>query len=347
MRADRAHLAMAFVAQTLADHRGQAAVAIDAEVAPQVHRPQAEVMRIHQGGQCQHVFAVRVAQRHDLRALHRCQRRVAHHLRERAERLQLPSRRQRGYHPEQVHRLSRRHQATERIAHAHVRIGYAQEGRMVGRIACHLAGAQGDAVMDRSEGGPERVVEGRRHRRARGRNQDYPCKGPRCIRRGRSVCCAHDHIARLPFPAPRRDLRVHPAAGRLRDRTAGPHATACRHAQRDRAAHAGQGGGPRPLGRRHRDRVRRAAHRAHQREHLCGAGHHRAGIRLRRQPGGGEPPEDRPWRDRPPRGRPARTEVHGRRGTGSAFARRPPLCRAPAFGAHRARPQRPLRRLDR
>src|SRR5690606_22603052 len=156
-----AHLDVGTRAQALADHRRQAALAVDAEVSPQVHRPRAEIVRIDQRGQRQHVVAVSLAQFDDLRAGYDLQRRIAGHLRQVAEGLQRPARWQPGRcDTEQQDRLARRHQLRQRSGRVGIGAGHAQERRELGGIARHVSIAQGHGPMPGRQRRPEGVVEG-------------------------------------------------------------------------------------------------------------------------------------------------------------------------------------------
>jgi hypothetical protein len=137
-----------------------------------LHRAFAEVVRIHQRRQRQHVGTVRLVQRDDVGSVGHVQRRGARHLCEIVEGLERPARRHvRRRDTEQVHALTRRDQgrfAVRRDMDIAVRMRDPQEWRVSRGVARDIADPQGDIAMPRGERRPEWVVERVRiHGRAR------------------------------------------------------------------------------------------------------------------------------------------------------------------------------------
>ena len=171
MRADRAHLARGMRAEAFADHRRQPSVLVDAEIAPELHRARAEIVRVHQRDQLQHVVAVAFVEFEDIRAIDDGERFLAHHLREVGERFQPPARRHaRRRDAEQQHLVACGHERIEGIADVGIRARDAEEGGDIGGIARDFAPAQGDIAMQAVQRREERIVEavagsGRNHGR--------------------------------------------------------------------------------------------------------------------------------------------------------------------------------------
>ena len=146
---------MIICAQALADHCCQPPVLIDAEVAPQIQRTRAEIVRVDQRRQRQDIVAMAIRQGQHFGAVdqrHRCR---AYHLGKRSEGLKLPSLWNRRKNPEEECLFARRERATQ----IHRRIRDAEKRREFRGITSPCIVAERDCLMARTQGPPERIVE--------------------------------------------------------------------------------------------------------------------------------------------------------------------------------------------
>ena len=159
MGADRADFLQRIHAQALAGHRREAAVLVNAEIASELHRPRAEIMRIDQRRERQRVGAMGIVQFDDIRAVDNIDRAGTHHLRQVRERVELPTFRHARCDTEQQDRVVGGHQRFQRRPDVDIRIGHAQERGDIGRDNARGRRAARDVTMPRAQRRPEGIVE--------------------------------------------------------------------------------------------------------------------------------------------------------------------------------------------
>jgi hypothetical protein len=162
VRAHRADLLVAGERHANAEHGLQEVAVEHTDVAAEVHRASAEVVRIDERDQLEDPCTLGVAEHGHRRTRQRRERRLADHLHDVPETLGPIARRHRGHVAEHHHGLARRDQLVE-ITRERRRIGHREERQHVCGVAQRAFIAQSERSVVRAQRRPERVVEWVRH----------------------------------------------------------------------------------------------------------------------------------------------------------------------------------------